>query len=58
MCGICCYFHLEHSANGYPNLDLDTALEYVNHRGPDSRGKYVSPNGRCGNIQYSSSTMA
>ncbi|KAI8977412.1 asparagine synthase [Mycotypha africana] len=47
MCGFCCYFNFDTSDNVYPNLDLDTALEYIHHRGPDSRGKYVSPDGRC-----------
>lgn len=51
MCGVCCYFHLNHSDNGYPNLDLDTALENLHHRGPDSRGKHISTNSRCGNIK-------
>lgn len=48
MCGFCSYFHFDSSDNEFPNLDLDTALQYMHHRGPDSRGKYISPNGRCG----------
>ncbi|KAI7903754.1 asparagine synthase [Cokeromyces recurvatus] len=47
MCGFCCYFHFDNSESVYPNLDLDSALEYIHHRGPDSRGKYISPDGRC-----------
>ncbi|CAO3634478.1 unnamed protein product [Mucor fragilis] len=48
MCGLCSYFHFDNSDNEFLNVDLDTALQYIHHRGPDSRGKYVSPNGRCG----------
>lgn len=47
MCGFCCYFYLEYSENGYHNLDIDLALQNIYHRGPDSSGKYISPNGRC-----------
>ncbi|KAI9480673.1 MAG: putative asparagine synthase [Benjaminiella poitrasii] len=47
MCGFCCYFHFDNPEGVFPNLDLDSALEYIHHRGPDSRGKYVSPDGRC-----------
>ncbi|CAO3590551.1 unnamed protein product [Absidia cylindrospora] len=29
-------------------MDLDGSLNLINHRGPDSRGVYVSSDGRCG----------
>ncbi|KAF1805783.1 hypothetical protein V8B55DRAFT_1063740 [Mucor lusitanicus] len=50
MCGFCSYFHFDTSSQHQelPNLDLDTALQYIHHRGPDSRGKFISPDGRCG----------
>ncbi|KAI8639064.1 asparagine synthetase [Parasitella parasitica] len=49
MCGFCSYFHFDSSSHyqEFPNLDLDTALQYIHHRGPDSRGTYMSPDGRC-----------
>lgn len=48
MCGFSSYFHFDTIDNEFPNLDIDTSLQYIHHRGPDSRGKYISPNGRCG----------
>ncbi|CEP09346.1 hypothetical protein [Parasitella parasitica] len=49
MCGFCSYFHFDTSDNSkFPELDLDTALQSIRHRGPDSCGKYLSPNSRCG----------
>lgn len=51
MCGFCSYFHFDSSSSQeFPNLDLDTALQYIHHRGPDSRGKYISSDGRCGKL--------
>ncbi|KAG0171351.1 hypothetical protein DFQ28_005619 [Apophysomyces sp. BC1034] len=53
MCGFSAYFHFDNSSqengsNGFPELDLDESLTLIKHRGPDSRGTYVSPDGRCG----------
>lgn len=49
MCGFCCYFHFDRP-EGFPDLDLDTSLQYIHHRGPDAKSKYVSPDGRCGKV--------
>lgn len=57
MCGFCSYFHFDTSDNEFPNLDLDTALQYIHHRGPDSQGKYVSANGRCGKFAVTPATL-
>lgn len=40
MCGIAFHFH---SLGGAAPLDL----ELIHHRGPDSRGEWTSPDGRC-----------
>ncbi|KAI8335003.1 asparagine synthetase [Chlamydoabsidia padenii] len=52
MCGFTVYLHGSSvSRNGdgqFPELALDESLDLINHRGPDGRGVYVSPNGRCG----------
>ncbi|KAI8073971.1 asparagine synthetase [Gongronella butleri] len=51
MCGFSTYLYLDYdSKNGkpaFPRLDLDASLESIKSRGPDSRGTYVSPCGRC-----------
>ncbi|ORZ19899.1 hypothetical protein BCR42DRAFT_225899 [Absidia repens] len=52
MCGFTVYLHTGTiSQNGdieTPALDLDGALHLIRHRGPDSQGIYISPDGRCG----------
>lgn len=51
MCGFSCYFHFDNYPGGnncFRDLDIDESLEFINHRGPDGRGKYVSADRRCG----------
>ncbi|KAF7722230.1 hypothetical protein EC973_003511 [Apophysomyces ossiformis] len=52
MCGFSAYLHFDSSVHDnshgtFPALDMDGSLELLHHRGPDSRGKYISPDGRC-----------
>lgn len=52
MCGFTAYLQMNTiSKDGdtvAPVLDLGGALDLINHRGPDARGIYISPDGRCG----------
>jgi asparagine synthetase B (glutamine-hydrolysing) len=52
MCGFTAYLQIGAiSKDGdpvAPVLDLGGALDLINHRGPDARGIYISPDGRCG----------
>ncbi|KAF7725810.1 hypothetical protein EC973_009233 [Apophysomyces ossiformis] len=55
MCGFSVYLHFDSSlqgsnGTGFPDLDLDASLNLINHRGPDDRGVYVTPDGRCGKV--------
>lgn len=53
MCGFSCYLHFDSyhcSDTRFCDLDIDQSLELINHRGPDSRGKYLSPDRRCGKL--------
>lgn len=54
MCGFSSYFHFDTNTqdNFSPDLDLDTSLQYIRHRGPDSHGKFISPCGRCGTHNF------
>lgn len=47
MCGFSAYFHFD-STEPFKALDLETSLQYIQHRGPDSNGIFVSDCGRCG----------
>ncbi|KAG0169678.1 hypothetical protein DFQ28_003486 [Apophysomyces sp. BC1034] len=52
MCGFSAYFHFDcstrdHVGGAFPCLDIDTSLDLLHHRGPDARGKYIAPDGRC-----------
>ncbi|KAI8879380.1 asparagine synthetase [Backusella circina FSU 941] len=46
MCGISCYLKFKDNTDPTP-LDIDTSLDIINHRGPDDRGVFISPDGRC-----------
>ncbi|KAI8089925.1 putative asparagine synthase [Halteromyces radiatus] len=52
MCGFTAYLHFDTvSKDGgvhLPALDLESSLDLIHHRGPDSRGIYISSDGRCG----------
>ncbi|KAG0172729.1 hypothetical protein DFQ28_007436 [Apophysomyces sp. BC1034] len=53
MCGLSAYLHFDNSSQengrvGFPDMGLDESLRLIKHRGPDSRGTYISPDGRCG----------
>jgi asparagine synthetase B (glutamine-hydrolysing) len=54
MCGFTAYLHsasVPKNRDGqFPVLDLDDSLTLIHHRGPDGRGNYYSPDGRCGKI--------
>ncbi|KAG1455571.1 hypothetical protein G6F56_007033 [Rhizopus delemar] len=46
MCGFSAYFHFDSSLG--QSFNLDASLEQIIHRGPDSKGKYISDCGQCG----------
>ncbi|KAJ5180007.1 hypothetical protein N7492_003217 [Penicillium capsulatum] len=51
MCGITCTLHFHHQPKDVgPKLEseIDESLDLVRHRGPDARGKWVSPDCRVG----------
>jgi asparagine synthase (glutamine-hydrolysing) len=61
MCGFTAYLQTGAiSKDGdpvIPVLDLGGALDLINHRGPDARGIYISPDGRCGKKRAKSSAF-
>lgn len=51
MCGITAIFHSDSATCPSVDVleaDLQVSLEAIQHRGPDSRGTYTSPDGRAG----------
>jgi asparagine synthase (glutamine-hydrolysing) len=59
MCGISCIISLDrsqgHAADclGEPTTlakQLDDSLELIKHRGPDSRGQWISPDNKVGTL--------
>ncbi|KAJ7114619.1 putative asparagine synthase [Mycena crocata] len=51
MCGLTAVFHPDSVLRPPPGklgCDLEASLEIIKHRGPDSRGTYVSPDSRAG----------
>jgi asparagine synthetase B (glutamine-hydrolysing) len=53
MCGISCYLKFRSNTDPTP-LNIDASLDTIRHRGPDERGVFTSPDGKCGKFQHES----
>lgn len=60
MCGCAVIVALEHTGRPFAaksihdlSSRLDGALLAIKHRGPDSQGQWISPDGRVGNWPFS-----